>query len=214
MSTRYTALSTEQKLALTSEELDTAIQLEAAERGIPIPIAFSDAVNQMGYVGYTIPQDAASFYEIMTPCRHSGHSRSGVCFKTEADAIKSLEGAVAIVEEGYGTTARNVCAGGEFVVQKVYLTHSKGKSLIQGIQQYEEDREPYQKLCDELHGDLMTIRQEAYNAKVIAEKRAKYLALANGDESTAERFWNNLEKGEWKSEAVAPAVEPELEGIS
>lgn len=196
MKTRYTALSTEQKLALTSEDLDVAIQLEAAERGIPIPITFSEAINQMGYVGYSIPANAVAFYELMAPGRYH-QSRTGICFKTEEEAQRALEGAISVVEEGYNESKKNTICSGDFNVQKVFVNHAKGKSSMEGIKQYEEEREPYQNLCDELMEELRIHRQTAYDDRVIAEKRAKYLQLANGDEATAERFWNNLEKNQW-----------------
>jgi len=204
MNTRYTALSTEQKLALTSEQLDKAIQLEAAERGIPIPMEFGDAINQLGYVGYTIPADSVSFYEIVTPGYSGG--RTTICFKTEEAALKALEGAIIIREEGYDKTRRNKLQEGEPTVQKIFLTHSRSQSFIQGVKQYEEDRVPYQDLCEELQENLQSLRQAKYNADILAAKRKKYLDLANGDDATAERFWNNLERGEWKK------TEPEASG--
>ncbi len=150
----------------------------------------------MGYVGYSIPADTVGFYEIMTPGRHSGQERSGVCFKTESEALTAIQGAIAICEDGY-PVRKNVFVNGEFAVQKVYISHAGGKNMGIGVKQFEEEREPYEKLCEEVRLDLSGLRQASYDEQVIAVKRAKYLQLANGDEATAERFWNNLEKNQW-----------------
>lgn len=208
MKTRYTALSAEQKLALTSEDLDIAIQLEAAERGIPIPITFSDAINQIGYVGHSIPAEAVGFYEIHTGAYNGS---TGVCYKTEDAALKALEGAIHIKEEGYAENRRKKIQDSDFTVRKVFLTHSKAAQFGAAVKQYEDDREPYDKLCEEVSSDLRAIRQADYDARIIAEKRAKYLALANGDEATAERFWNNLERGEWKQSPPVVAASDDLD---
>ena len=198
MNQRYTFLSAEQKLALTSEDLTTAINLEAAERGVAIPLNLADHIQQQGYVGHHVPADAVGFYQIMTPCKYgSGVEPSGVCFKTEDEALNAIRGALCIIEDGYAPTKKNVVSQGELTIQKTFLTIGKAQSFHAGIEEYMENREDYDKLCEELRSDLQAIRQSKYNAEVIAAKKAKYLELAEGNEATARRFWSNIERTDW-----------------
>ena len=56
-------------------------------------------------------------------------------------------------------------------------------------------------LLDECENDLSGIRQEEYNAKVNATKRAEYLRLAGNDEAIAKAFWAKTEKTDWPEAA-------------
>ena len=198
MKTRYYDLSTEQKLALTSEELTKAIKLEAAERGVAVPLNLSEVIQQQGYVGHHVPADAVGFYQIMAPSRYGGAGNpSGVCFKTEAEALKAIEGAICLVEEGYAPNKKMTISQGEFAVQKVFLTAGKSQQFFTAVKEYEESREEYDTLCEEIRSDLQDLRQRKYDTEVTAAKKAKYLELADGDETTAKRFWTNIEKTDW-----------------
>jgi hypothetical protein len=41
------------------------------------------------------------------------------------------------------------------------------------------------------------VRQQAYNAKVRAERKAEYLRLAGGNEEIAKNFWAKAEGTAW-----------------
>lgn len=197
MNTRYYDLSTEQKLALTSEELSIATNLESAERGIAIPLNLAEFIQQQGYVGHQIPLDAVGFYQLMAPKNYGGHQATGICFKTEEEALNALEGAICIIEDGYGATAKNKFITDDFAVQKTFIVQNKAHQFVASIKEYEEEREPYDTLCKEIADDLRQLRQRKYDSEVIAAKKVKYLELANGNEETAKRFWNNIEKCDW-----------------
>ena len=195
---KYTALSSAEKLALTAEELDRAILIEAAERGVAIPITLDEALrgSEFQYLRHQIPAEAVAFYEIVTP---NGYSRneSGVFYRTEAEAEAALNGACRVFEDGYGATKRLKIAQGDFAIQKKWLSVSKGEQLVKALESYQQDLEPYQALVKEIHDDLAELRQAKYNAGVRTAKRDKFLELAGGDVETAKRFWNNIEHGEW-----------------
>jgi hypothetical protein len=199
MSTRYTFLSAGQKLALTNEELQKAIELEAAERGIQIPIQFSELLKRCEYKGFQIPPDAMCFYEVMVGTGYNT-SKSGLCFQTEEEALNAIKGAFSIYEDGYGETRRNKISDKEITICKTWVTSSKASSFRTFLKEYEEDLSPFDDLAKELMEDLSDIRQKAYNKQVNAEKKAKYLSLADDNEEIAKRFWNNIERCDWPEE--------------
>lgn len=195
--TKYTALSAAEKLALTSEELDRAILIEAAERGVAIPITLDEALrsSEFQYLRHQIPTEAVAFYELVTPTSYS-RNESGVFYKTEAEAERALEGACRICEEGYGDKKLKITQG-DFAVQKKWLSVSKGGQLVKALESYEQDLEPYKALVKEIHDDLAELRQARYNESVRTAKRDKFLELAGGNIEIAKRFWSNTESAAW-----------------
>lgn len=203
---RYYSHTTEEKLALTNEEIEKSCQLEAAERGIAIPVSMGHLMDSSGYKGFQVPADATKFYEIRIPTRYSGNSEAtGLCFRTEEAAFKALEGAVSICTEGYAPNERNIVREGEMTVQAKFVSLRKAQSFGKAIEAAEVATEEFDKLCTEIRDDLWKLRQAAYDAQVIETKKAKYLELAGGDEETARRFWKNIEKSEWDTPTEKPA---------
>lgn len=195
--TRYYDYSAEDKLALNTEDLLRSIEIEAAERGIAVPIRLAEFIQQQGYNGFTVPADAVGFYQIMAPSKYGSVNATGVCFKSEEEAWNALKGAVCILEDGYAPKTKNIVVSGEFGVSKIWLTTAKQAGFSSSINEYETDREEFDKLCEEINTELREMRQRKYNEEVIAAKKVKYLELANDDEAVAKRFWANIEKSEW-----------------
>jgi len=203
---RYNSHTAAEKLALTNEEIEKACQLEAAERGIAIPVSMGHLMDSAGYKGFQVPADATKFYELRIPTRYNGSTEAtGICFRTEEAALKAMEGAVAIISEGYAPNERNVIRDGEFTVQAKFVSLRKVQSFGKAVESAQIETEEYDKMCEEIRDDLYKIRQAAYNAQVIETKKAKYLELAEGDEETARRFWKNIEKSEWDTPSEKPA---------
>lgn len=196
--TKYTALSSAEKLALTPEELDRAILIEAAERGIQIPVTLDEVLrsSEFLYLRHQLPAEAVAFYEIVTPASYS-RNESGVFYRTEAEAERALEGAYRICEDGYGSGKRLKIAQGDFAVQKKWLSVSKGDQLVRALESYTQDLEPYEVLVKEIHDDLAELRQAQYNEGVRTAKRDRFLELADGDVDIAKRFWANSESAAW-----------------
>lgn len=195
---KYTALSAAEKLALTSEELDRAIQIEAAERGVVIPITLDEALrsSEFQHLRHQIPAEAVAFYEIVTPGSYSS-SDSGVFYRTEAEAERALEGACRVYEEGYGNSKKLKISQGDFAVQKKWRSVSKGEQLVKALESFQQDLEPYEDLVKEIQDDLSELRQAKYNEGVRTAKRDKFLELAGGDVEIAKRFWSNTESAAW-----------------
>ena len=81
---RYYALTREQKLALSSEQLLQAVNLEAVERGISPPTRLSDQIRLIEAKGFSIPPEATRFFELMAPTSNYGSGeRTGIAFSTE-----------------------------------------------------------------------------------------------------------------------------------
>ncbi len=144
-----------------------------------------------------------TFYELVRPQRYSGMERSGICFRTNDEARRALEGAVCILEEGYSDTKKNSICDGVFSVQEVHVSFRSPKSFASKLELFEQDNTEYEKLCEECNADLNAIHQKRHNAKVTQEKRKQYLMLAQGNEEIAKAFWAKTEGGEFPIEEAA-----------
>jgi len=200
---RYYDLTQEEKLALAGQEIHDAIKLEAVHRGIKPPITLDAIINQHGFQGYTTPPDSVIFYEIQTEGRYGGSaSGSGIAYKTEAEALRALEGAVIIGSDGYGATAKMMVFSGAPSVKMVPISLSKPKPFWSTLEEYgqPDDDASFETLAEEIRLELNTLWQERYNKQVRSEKRKEYLRLANGDEAIAKAFWSKTESGEFPIE--------------
>lgn len=197
MNQPYFALTTDQKIALTSESVQTAIELEAANRGIKPPLKLTDELNQYPFIGYTTPANSVSFYEILRPTKYSGNGeRTGLCFKTEQEAQNAIQNAVCIQNDGY-SDPKNTVLPGDFSVQVVSVSLSKSKTFASRIEEYDQDDTRYNELAEECMADLNLLRQSDYDRRVNGEKRANYMRLAQGNEEIAKAFWSKSEAFEW-----------------
>lgn len=191
MNTRYYALTKEQRLSLTNEELLRAVKLEAVERGIPLPTTLSDILKQSDAKGFHVPPDATRLFELMSVSSSYGNpSGTGIAFLTEEAALRALDGALSIWEEGYGDKKQTKLADPtKLGIRQTYVTLRPPSSYFTKLETLNEDTEAFDALCEECRVDLETIRQDDYNRRVLQVQRAQYVELANGDEAVAAAFW-------------------------
>lgn len=194
---RYFNLSKAEKLELNGENLDKAILEEAVERGITIPIKFDNSVLQKGGAYYHLPADHVDFYEILRIGKYN-REPSGVAFASLEAAQRALEGAIAIVRESF--SSRVSLGNPEFDIQVVSVCLRPEKCFSATIEEFVQDLEPYNALCEEIMTDLREIRQADYDREIRKTKRAEYLRLADGNETIAQGFWAKIEKSEWPTE--------------
>lgn len=199
---RYYDLTQEEKLELAGEQIHDAIKLEAVHRGIKPPITLDAIINQHGFHGYTTPPDSVIFYEIQTTTRYGSTEGTGVAYRTEAEAMKALEGGIIIEEEGYGAEKQKKVVHGLLSVRVVPISLTKPKNFWSTLEEYgqPDDDASFETLSKEIQVELNTLWQERYNKQVRSEKRKEYLRLANGDESIAKAFWSKTESGEFPIE--------------
>lgn len=197
---RYFDLTETEKITLSQEQFVEAVKIEGIHRGIKPPIALDQAINQLGFNGFTIPADSTCFYEIMHPRNYGGCDPTGICFKTLESARLALQGAICIVEDGYGADKRHKIIEGEFSVRETYLTNLKQKSFTIKLEELIQESEAFEKLSEECAEDLSRIRQAKYDAAVRSNKRRQYLELAKGDEGIAKNFWSKTEGSDWPNE--------------
>lgn len=195
---RYFDLTKEQKLALTNEQFNDALRVEAIHRGISAPIPISEELSRSEYRGYNRPGDAFKVYRICTADGYGGGGtdETKVGYLTEERAMAALEGIVSIGSDGYGATARMKLNQGSPSVQAVWITNFTPHSKAIKFSAFDgRETEEFSKLEEECAVDLSNVRQEAYDARVRVEKRAEYLRLAGGDEQIARAFWTKVESG-------------------
>ncbi len=197
--TKYTELTAAAKVALNGEDFNEAVKLEAAARGIELPITLDEAMKRKPYIGFTIPPNAVRFYEIQIPNRYGNSKGTGLCFATEAEAINAMAGAYTIDETGYGATAKNVITRGELSVAARFVDgYAAPKTAQEHIEEFAQDLTAFTALADECAKDWREVNQTAYNRQVQLRRRQTYLDLAKGDEAIAKRFWATTYVGvEW-----------------
>lgn len=207
----YSQLTTEEKLSLTDETFNTAVKLEAVERGIQLPITLEQALVRSEFRGFSRPADSVSFYELCGPGQYSGNVKgTGVCYRTREEASRALEGVIHVEEDGYGAARRNTIREGGWSIREVFVSISKASFSAPVLEQYRSDTTKYDALGKECSQDLWEIQQAKYDAEVMATKRKTYLDLAQGNEEIARAFWAKAEYTPW--EAAAPDRDKEVNG--
>jgi hypothetical protein len=198
---RYSELTTNEKLALSNEDFQTAATMEAIERGIKPPIKISEILRQDEWVGFSVPPDSVIFYEIMCPAQYGDAKPTGLLFRTSEEAWASINGALSCYEDGYGATKKKKMAIGDFSVQEIHISTSRAISQRLKIEEFFQDNTDFEKLLEEICNEQSALQQEKYNAEVSKQKREQYLELAKGDEEIAKAFWSKAERTDWPSAA-------------
>lgn len=197
MSRPYFQLTSEERIALESEDFQCAIKLEAVERGIKLPYTVDETLAAIPYVGFRLPPDCAAFYEIVyNDSRYNSLKETGLAFKTEQEAERAINGAIALETERYGERLTKV-VGSDFSVKKTYITLAKTSHISTALEHYSEDREDWDKLVQEIVNDFNSLRQAAYDKKIQQDKKKQYIELAKGDEEIAKAFWQKAERTTW-----------------
>lgn len=206
---RFNDYSNPELLILDNEQINDAIRIEAIEQGIQPPIPISDAVRKSEWRGYERPAEFITVYEIVSEGKYSQVESTGVAYLTKEEAEKALDGYVFIWEETYsenkGWKMKNVSPS--IAERKIGVEKSKQKWAA--LEEFTQITEEFDKVMEACIERLSRVRQEDYNKRVNAEKKAEYLRLAGGDEEIAKRFWNKAERNEWPEEEVqAVLVQP------
>jgi hypothetical protein len=198
---KFSQLTDSEVLNLSNEDLNDAIQLEAIDRGIKLPITLSEAVRRSEWRGYTKPAEAIKVWTVKI-----GYHSSNFGFLDEQLAAKAIEGMICVEENSYSHPKIKITSDTPEIVLK-YVGVEAGSQKASKFEEYTQDDAEFNKVRDECLEKHSEVRQTAYNAKVRQEKRTEYLRLARGDEAIAKAFWSKVESGEWpKAEIIATEV--------
>ena len=191
MKTRYTELTAAQKLGLTPEALLVTVKLEAIARGIELPTELGEQLLRTEAKGFNLPPDAVRFFELCAKTANYGAaSPTGIAFRTEAEALRALEGAVSILSEGYDQNKRTLLGDpAELKIQTVWVTNRPLQSYWTALKTFEEDTTKFDELCEECRKDLAAVRQAEYDTRISQQQRKQYLELADGNAEIAAAFW-------------------------
>lgn len=184
-------LSRNEIINLTNEELNDFIRLEAIERGIKPPIPLSEALRRSEWLGYQKPAEAIKVFRL-----RQGWYSSDFGWLDEAKAHAALEGLVKIEKVNYKDDSLRICSP-EVTVETVWVGVSKHEQKAAAFEAFYEDTTEFEKVRDECLEKCSEVRQQAYNAKVRAERKAEYLRLAGGNEEIAKNFWSKAEGTTW-----------------
>lgn len=187
----FNQLTNTEILALSNEDLNDSIRLEAIDRGIKPPITLSEALRSSEWRGYQKPAEAIKVFRL-----RQGWCTTDFGWLDEAKAIAALDGLVKIEKIGYKDDSLKI-VNSEVNVETVFIGVSKHESKAAKFMQYFEDTTEFDKVRDECLEKYSDARQQAYNVKVRQEKRTEYLRLSRGDEAIARAFWSKVESGEW-----------------
>jgi hypothetical protein len=187
----FSQLSRNEIIDLTNEELNDSIRLEAIERSIKPPITLSEALRRSEWRGYTKPAEAIKVFTLKI-----GYHSSNFAFLDEKLAEKALEGMVCVEENSYSNPRIKITNDRPEVVTK-YVGVETGSQKSAKFEEYVQDDKEFDKVSEECLERYSEVRQQAYNAKVRAERKAEYLRLAGGNEEVAKNFWSKTEGTSW-----------------
>lgn len=190
----FPQLTRSEVLNLTNEELNDSIRLEAIERGIKPPITLSEALRRSEWRGYQKPAEAIKVFRL-----RQGWYTSDFGWLDEAKAQAALDGLVKIEKVNYNNESLKI-GRPEVTVETVWIGVDPAESKAAKFEEYAQDDAEFNEvrdLCLELY---RAIRQEAYNARVRAERKAEYLRLAGDNEEIAKAFWAKAEGTAWPSD--------------
>lgn len=196
MKTRLFDITDAELLAISNDDLNDAIRLEAINRGIAPPVPLSEAIRSSEWTGYNRSAETVVVYEIMVPARYGECRATGHAYLSEALATRALEGIVGV--EGVGYPGVPTIISGTAMVRMTPIGVSASESKCVKFQEFvERDDREFKALVDECMERVSTVRQNAYNKRVNSERRAEYLRLSNNDETIARAFWAKAERTEW-----------------
>lgn len=212
MSKRFFELSNAEMLALDNEALNTAIRIEAIERGIQTPITLSEQLRSSEWIGYQKPAEAIQVWEIHVKSRYN-YEQTGVAYRTKEDAEKAMEG-IMTIERGYSNEpAKLKVEEPRLVCVNISVAKSSQKAVA--FEAFTQDTEAFDKVVDECVEHLRRLRQREYNTKVRAEKKTEYLRLAAGNEQVARNFWAKVEASAWDDDQATeePVLSPKPDPV-
>lgn len=192
MSKRFNDYTDAELLSIDNQTLNDAIRVEATFRGIQPPIPISVALRQSEWIGYTLPADYTTVYVIKI-----GYSRSPFAYIKREDAERALTGLVELKDHGYGGGKTYTIAYEEPSIEEVIIVASASKAKAAKFEEFYQDNTEFDKVTEECLNRYSSARQDDYNRRVLAERKAEYLRLAGGDVEIAKAFWANSRNGEW-----------------
>ncbi len=187
----FSQLTRNETIDLTNEELNDAIRLEAIERGMKPPVTLSEALNRSEWRGYTKPAESIKVFTLKI-----GYHSSNFGFLDEKLAERALEGMVCVEENTYSNPRIKITQERPEVVTK-FVGVEAGSQKAAKFEEYTQDDTEFVKVRDECLEKYSEVRQQAYNAKVRAERKTEYLRLAGGSEEIAKKFWAKAEGTAW-----------------
>jgi hypothetical protein len=187
----FSQLTRNETIDLTNEELNDAIRLEAIERGMKPPVTLSEALSRSEWRGYTKPAESIKVFTLKI-----GYHSSNFGFLDEKLAERALEGMVCVEENTYSNPRIKITQERPEVVTK-FVGVEAGSQKAAKFEEYTQDDTEFVKVRDECLEKYSEVRQQAYNAKVRAERKTEYLRLAGGSEEIAKKFWAKAEGTAW-----------------
>lgn len=178
-------------LALTNEELNDGICIEAISRGVKPPVTLSEALTKSEWRGYKMPALAIEVFEFK-----AGYSSSGFGYLDKAAAIRALDGMVVVETNSYGDRKTSI-KNEDITLLSRFVGVRNDLNKAAKFEEYTQNDTEFDKIRDECLERYSNVRQGAYNAKVLVERMAEYLRLARGDEDIARGFWARSEGTEW-----------------
>ena len=196
MNKKYSDLSEGEKLSLLDADLVRAVTLEAVHRGIAPPTRLDTAISLTGAKGFSMPAEADVVYEICAKTKnYGGVDRTGIAFKSPEKAMQALEGAFAVVTDGFEATEKQriINPYESFEVRTTHCVYTPNKGYWTKLIELQEDCSKFDEVVEECRQDLEKVRQTVYDREVNQARRKQYVELAGGDVSIARAFWQKTQ---------------------
>ena len=163
-----------------------------------MPVTLAEAVNQVPFEGFFIPEDSVPMYEILIQGSYR-LEKTGIAFKTQREAEISIMGAFALEETGYGDNRNRVFSKDSLQVAVTYITLQKQRNFVKTLDSLkDQDKiDKYEAVLTECWEDLNKLRDEESTKTFYLARKQEYLDLANGDKKVAKKFWEKTETVSW-----------------
>ena len=191
MNKKYTDYSSSEKLALTPDELEKSVKLEAIHRGVAVPITLDAKLKQIEAKGFNMPAEYSEFFMLMAQsASYNSPEATGIAFKSLEQAKAALNGSYLVYQDGFDhKRCWKLGPTDGFSIQQVCVVDRWQQSYWTKLQELSEDTQRFDDLCEECRLDLEKVRQDDYNVRVNQVARQQYIDLADGNEEIARAFW-------------------------
>lgn len=193
MNKKFSLYSHAELVSITEEELAVAIRLEAADAGIPLPFADDAIAQKYQRMGYVLPTEYSTYYEIVDESGYSSKN-TGLHYANRDQALAALNGAFSMGDD-YKHKIKQPQAPSFTIIERHISHPSVIKPLIVKIETAVDDNSRFIDLQIHCHKIVGEALQDSYEKEVRARRWQDYLALANGDEKIARAFWDKQGNG-------------------
>lgn len=175
---------------LSNDAFTDAVRIEALHRKIDIPISVPENLRMSEWTGFQRPSEAVKVFRIKI-----GYQTSEFAYLSEEKAIAALEGMVKVECRTWEHLKLLTLEQPEICIDwiGVFPNASKMEKFDKGSADYAA----FDKLIENCTSLVVKLKSSVWQLRMLAEKKAEYLRLADGDSTVAKSFWAGTVNSPW-----------------